>query len=147
MTQLLLAMAFAVLIFVAAIVAFPRLTQTDTWGTLGSGSNASALDGAPVYETRDAFEKQMRLSADAPNSNEFTKSIFKLKREPNNTRVFIRHTYVFSYKGYDVPFDEVEVVGGPDAGQRFFTKETEVSPGWPCGSYSPSEYPNSAGCK
>jgi hypothetical protein len=145
--RVLLAVVFAVLIFEAGIFALPRLTQTDTWGTLGSGPNASALDGSPVYETRDAFEKQMRRSADAPNSSEFMKSIFKLTREPSNTRVLVRHTYVFSYKGYDVPFDEVEVVGGPDAGKRFFTKEEEVSPGWPCGSYSRSEYPNSAGCK
>lgn len=138
--------AVGVLVVVAGILAFPRLTQTDTWGTLGSGSQADDL-GVPVYETRDAFEKQMKLSADAPNSNEFTESIFKLKREPNNTRVLVRHADVFSYKGYSVKFNEVEIVGGPDNGRRLFTKEDEVSPGWPCGSYSRSEYPNSVGCK
>ena len=98
---------------------------------LDARADAGVYRGTPVFESRDAFEKQMRLSADSPGSDEYLRSLLSLKREPAGTRVSVIGTESFSYKGTTVAYDEVEVLDGADKGKHFFVMATVVRTGEP----------------
>ena len=107
--------------------------ELDAAAYIAPAPNPGFDPGVPAFATRKEFEKQMILSADKPDSEEYAASLTAVKRLAPNTRVVIRRVGNFAYKGYNPEYAEIEIVDGPEAGKRFFLRSNGLKVGEPTG--------------